>query len=201
MAADVPAKRAPSGAAVFREEITEKVLQVAVDELAARGVGRFSMDAVARRCGVGKSAMYRRWPAKQELIVAAMSRISMPLADFRDTGSLRGDVRAMFAAVATWMSDPLIARILPDLIAEAHRSTELARQLSKELERPRRDRGSSLIDRAVNRGELDDSVDRELALDLMAAPVFWRVITRRSPADDAFLDGLTEAFLSAVLPR
>jgi len=61
VAADVPAKRVPSGAAVFREGLTDKILHVAVGELADKGLGRFSMDAVARICGVGKSALYRRW--------------------------------------------------------------------------------------------------------------------------------------------
>ena len=198
MPADTPAKRVPSGAAVFREELTERILQVAVDELANRGWGRFSMEAVARISGVGKSALYRRWKSKEDLIVAAISEFSVPPAHFPDSGSLRGDVRALFEAISAWMTDPRMKRILPDLIAECHRDGSLARQLGAELERPRREHGGAVIDRAIARGELKDSIDRELALDLMAAPVFWRGVARRQAVDDKYLDALTEVFVCVV---
>jgi hypothetical protein len=196
--ADIPAKRVPSGAAVFREELTGRILEVAVDELANRGWGRFSMEAVARISGVGKSALYRRWRSKDELIVSAVCGLSVAPVGFPDTGSLRGDIRVLFESIAAWMSDPRMTRILPDLIAECHRDSTLARQLTTELEGPRRERGRAIIDRAIARGDLDDSVDIELALDLMAAPMFWRVIARRTAADDAYLEALTEMFMSAV---
>ncbi|MFF0739134.1 TetR/AcrR family transcriptional regulator [Streptomyces sp. NPDC004111] len=191
-------KRKPSGAAVLQLELTEAIVDIALDELAAKGFGRFSMEAVAKRAGVGKSALYRRWPSKSALAVAAVSQLSVPLAEAPDTGSLRGDLQAMVASVLSWLNDPRFGRILPDMVAEALRSEELADALTTNLGDPRRERGEALIDRAVSRGELPQDVDRELMLDLLAAPIFWRLTVRRRPVGQDFLDSHVDLLIRAL---
>jgi AcrR family transcriptional regulator len=52
---------------------------------------------VAKRVGAGKSALYRRWPSKQEIVLAVLAEVSVPMADVADTGTLRGDIRASVA--------------------------------------------------------------------------------------------------------
>ncbi|WP_306333604.1 TetR/AcrR family transcriptional regulator [Streptomyces sp. KL118A] len=191
-------KRKPTGAAVLQLELTEAIVDIALDELAAKGFGRFSMEAVAKRAGVGKSALYRRWPSKTALAVSALSQLSVPLAETPDTGSLRGDLRAVLAAVLSWLDDPRFGRILPDMVAEALRNEELAEALTANLGDPRRERGEALIDRAVTRRELPEDVDRELMLDLLAAPIFWRLTVRRLPVAEDFLDSLVDMLIRAL---
>jgi AcrR family transcriptional regulator len=58
-------RRTPTGAAVLQPEITKAITGAVFDELADQGYARLSMEAVAKRAGVGKSALYRRWPSKQ----------------------------------------------------------------------------------------------------------------------------------------
>jgi len=78
----------PAGAAVLQESVTSAILRAAFAEMAESGYARMSMDAVARRAGVGKAAIYRRWSSKQEMVVALTAQIGVPLADTADTGSL-----------------------------------------------------------------------------------------------------------------
>jgi AcrR family transcriptional regulator len=59
-------KRAPAGAAVLRGDITAAIRNAVMHELAEVGYGRLSIEAVARRAGVGKTAIYRRWSNKLE---------------------------------------------------------------------------------------------------------------------------------------
>lgn len=70
-------RRAPAGAAVLRDEITTAIRRALMQELAAVGYGRLSIEAVARRAGVSKTAVYRRWSSKLDLVlemVAAAAR-------------------------------------------------------------------------------------------------------------------------------
>ncbi|MEK8169615.1 TetR/AcrR family transcriptional regulator [Streptomyces sp. M19] len=96
------------------------------------------MEAVARRAGVGKSALYRRWSSKRAMVLAVTTELSLELvADLPDTGTLRGDLLGVLRAVADWLTHPRFARILPDLIAQATRDETLARALAESIGEPR----------------------------------------------------------------
>src|SRR5688500_14215538 len=56
----VMTKRTPTGAAVLQPQVTSAITEAVLDELALHGYGRLSMEAVAKRAEVGKSALYRR---------------------------------------------------------------------------------------------------------------------------------------------
>ena len=66
-------RRVPAGAAVLRGEITTAIRQAVMQELAEVGYGRLSIEAVARRAGVGKTAVYRRWSSKLEMVLELVS--------------------------------------------------------------------------------------------------------------------------------
>ncbi|GAB2622332.1 TetR/AcrR family transcriptional regulator [Streptomyces capparidis] len=183
---------------MHRPEVTDAIISTALEEFAEKGYGRMSMEAVAKRAGVGKSAVYRRWPSKQALAVDAMSRLGVPMAEVPDTGSLRGDLRALLRAVLDWLDEPRVGRILPDLVAEARRNQALADALTAELGDPRRERGRAVLERAVARGEIPADTDHELILDLLAAPVFWHLSVRRLPVTQDYLDRLLDTLLRAM---
>src|SRR5512140_3275447 len=98
--------RTPTGAAVLRPAVTEAITEAVLDELGEHGYARLSMEAVARRAGVSKSALYRRWPSRQEMVAAAISRFSLEQSDTEDTGSLRGDLLRALTAMHRWLTDP-----------------------------------------------------------------------------------------------
>lgn len=196
-----PPKRAPSGAAVLRSGITDAITEAVLDELAETGYARLSMEAVARRAGVGKAALYRRWPAKLDMIVAVLAGFSVGLAPTADTGSLRGDVREALTATMGWLTHPRFARILPDLAAEGLRNPALSDAVAASIGEPRRAIGAMTLHRAVDRGELPPDTDIEMALDLLAAPIYWRLSVRHARAEPAYLDTLTAVVLRALGAR
>ena len=61
--------RKPAGAAVLRSDKTEAIVAAFFAELGASGYEGLTMDRVAERAGVGKAAVYRRWPSKHEMLV------------------------------------------------------------------------------------------------------------------------------------
>src|ERR1700688_289755 len=82
----------PAGAAVLRSDLTRAITLATLREFAAKGYGGFAMEAVARRAGVGKAAVYRRWPGKDAMIVEVLTGAGLEFAQSPDTGSLSGDL-------------------------------------------------------------------------------------------------------------
>ena len=193
-------RRSPSGAAVLRSDTTDAITRAVLETLAEVGIGRLSMESVAKRAGVGKSALYRRWSSKTAMVIAVLSDFSVELAATPDTGSLRDDIRESVEALRLWLDHPLFSRILPDLVAESGRNPELAELHTRMIGVPRRERAAEIFARARDRGEIAEGTDIELAMDLLAGPVYWRSAVRAQPVDAAYLDSVTDAIVALVTP-
>ena len=173
--------------------VTRAVLDAALTELAENGFRGSSMEAIARRAGVGKAALYRRWRSKAELVAAAVQAVSVSGAPVPDTGSLRGDVRELLDGVVSWLDEARTRRIYPDLLAEGQRDPVLSAALMEYVGTPRRERAHAVLDRAAHRGELSPDADRELVVDALGALVFWRLIALNQPVTAAHLDRIADA--------
>ena len=175
---DEKLRRTPSGAAVPRAELTEALYRAFFEEWADRGFSALSLERVAARAGAGKAAIYRRFSSRLAFADAAISALGLRLA-LPEAGhsTLAEDVFAFLLQIRAVLRHPLVRRILPDLHAEAARSPEM-RAINSRLAKARRDRADALLDRAVDRGELPKGLNRELALDLLAAPIYWQMIVR-----------------------
>jgi AcrR family transcriptional regulator len=176
--------RVPAGAAVLQADVTEAIRQAFFAELAQCGYGRLSIEAVARRAGVGKPAIYRRWRSKQDMAVALISEVAWAHLDMPDTGSLGGDVIAFLRAEYAALTDPLAKAVIPDLLSEANRNPTLEAALLRAVRDPRRTRAAAIIRRAIERGEVADTLNPDLALDVLAGPLYWRLAVVHQPLND-----------------
>jgi AcrR family transcriptional regulator len=189
--------RTPAGAAVLQADVTEAIRQAFFAELAECGYGRLSIEAVARRAAVGKPAIYRRWRSKQDMAVALISEVAWAHLDMPDTGSLRGDVIAFLRAEYAALTDRLAKAIIPDVLSEANRNDDLAATLLRTVRDPRRARAAAIISRAIERGEVADTLNTDLALDVLAGPLYWRLSVVHQPVGDADLVQLAEMIMGA----
>ena len=198
----VMADHKPAGAAVLREDVTDAISRAAFEELAETGYARMTMEAVTRRAGVGKAALYRRWPAKDAMVIDLVSRAVSAYTGHEahaiDTGSLRGDVEAFLADTVAVLRHPLVSRIVPDLFAEAIRNNPALGHALRTAGRARRSTATRLLRRAIDRAELPEDLDVDLALDLLAAPLQFRVLFTSMTVDDAYLSRLATAVLAAL---
>lgn len=168
-------KRNPSGAAVQSAELTEALYRAFFEDWAQHGFAAISLERVAARAGAGKAAIYRRFSSREAFASAAVSAIGLTIAMPDDRGSLHGDVLAFLIRLRAVLRHPLVRRILPDLHAEAARSAPM-RDLNCKVAEARRAQAQVVFDRAIARGELSQAVDRDLALDLLPAPLYWRMV-------------------------
>lgn len=192
------ARRIPSGAAVIQEAKTQAIERAMFEEWAATGYAALSMEAVAKRAGVGKAALYRRWPSKLAMVSDIMTRIGTELVATPDTGDLRNDILLMLMQLRRLLRHRLVGRILPDLHAEMPRNRELAVAVRSTLQRNRRERAEEVFRRAITRGELPADLDLDLATDLLGSMIYWRMIVTRQPAGTAYLVNLTDLILNAL---
>ncbi|WP_245451342.1 TetR-like C-terminal domain-containing protein [Georhizobium profundi] len=155
--------------------MTDTLHRAFFEEWAQRGFAAISLERVAARAGAGKAAIYRRFSSHHEFAAAAVSSLGLKLAMPEDHGSLEADVLAFLIRLRVVFRHPIIRRILPDLHAEAARSASM-RELNTQVAHARREQAQVILDRAIKRGELDAGVDRDLALDLLPAPLYWRMV-------------------------
>jgi AcrR family transcriptional regulator len=187
-----------SGGPVLQAEVTEAITSAFFEELAEVGYGRLSIDAVARRAGVGKAAIYRRWKSKLDIAVALTSEVSLAAIDVPDTGNLRDDIREYLAGGRAALTHRLAHKIIPDLVAEAARSPVLTDALLDAVRNPRRAKAARLVEQAIGRGELPADTDIGLCLDLLAGPLYWRLMVVRDSPEDSYLDRLADKIAAAM---
>lgn len=190
-------KRKPSGAAVIRPELTTALYRALFEEWAQSGFVGISLERVAERAGAGKAAIYRRWSSKLEFACEAIRSVEIMRLNIADQGSLEADIRAYIRATRTVLRHPLVRRIIPDLIARRFQSNELAAMLDSIAVR-RRTYVSRLLDRAIARKELHADLNRELALDLLFATLYSRMIIRRKKFTKSDIDKLVAALEAAL---
>jgi AcrR family transcriptional regulator len=193
--------RPTAGAALLREPVTDAITAAVVDELAESGHARMSMEAVARRAGVGKAAIYRRWPSKDVMVQQIVAGLAWNAVPVPDTGTLRDDVTSYVAHAAELRRDIRITRIIADLTAEAIRNPQVAQTFYAALRKPRRAVGAKMLRHAIERGELRTDLDTELALDCLVGLTYARpqTLTASGELEDPYpRERLVDVILTAL---
>ncbi|MGW1954327.1 TetR/AcrR family transcriptional regulator [Streptomyces sp. NPDC001920] len=194
-----PRRRPPAGAAVLREDVTEAIRAAVFEELAAVGYARMSIEGIARRAGVGKTAVYRRWRSKLHLVLDVVSAVAVMGLPTPNTGTLEGDLRMLYEVTSRALRHPVVSQIIPDLQAEAARNPEIAEALQKALEQGQEGVANKILIEAERRGEVRMGFDDELALDLISGPLYWRMVVARAPKlPKGYLDALARATTAAL---
>ncbi|MDX3499223.1 TetR/AcrR family transcriptional regulator [Streptomyces turgidiscabies] len=192
-------RRAPAGAAVLREDVTEAIRSAVFEELASVGYARMSIEGIARRAGVGKTAVYRRWRSKLHLVLDLVSAIAVQGLPAPDTGTLEGDLRMLYELTSRALRHPVASQVIPDLQAEAARNPEIADAMQKALREGQEGVASGIVAAAEQRGEVRSGIDPDLALDLISGPLYWRSVVIRNPKlPKGYLASLARATTAAL---
>lgn len=177
-------------------EADEAILDAAIELFADAGYEGFTVEGVAARAGVGKATIYRRYPGKLELVVAACrAHVDVGRAA-PDTGSTLGDLTEIVDSVISVLTGTALGRAVPVLVAEAARVPELDAQ-HQAIVQEKRARIRAVVDRAVDRGDVRADVDPDLFIDACVGPIFYRFLVTRAPLDARFASEHVESVLRA----
>jgi AcrR family transcriptional regulator len=167
------------------------VLGATAELLIEVGYDRLSVDEVAHRAGVHKTTVYRRWPTKPELIADAVRVQSAESIPIPDTGTLLGDLRQLAEDVATNVATEGGARRTRTIIAAAASSDELATAVHS-FWAHRLTLCAPIIERAIARDEIPDTVDANLIIEAVVGPIWLRLLVTGEPIDDNLTNDIAE---------
>ena len=189
-------KSAPESAARPRgrppsPQLRDAILSAARALLDEAGVGGVTMEAVAERAGVGKPTVYRWWPNRHAVAMAALMHAPAAKPARRRTRSPLRALQAQLLAVSDTLASRQ-GRSVTAMIASADPDTEIAKAFRHHFVLERRNEGRALLAQAMAAGELRADIDVDSALDQLYGALFFRVLLGHAPTDAAFVRTLLD---------
>ena len=192
----LPAIRAKRGRPRSKEA-DSAILRAATELLSERGLGGMSIEEVASRAGVGKATVYRRWSSRGALALDAFVTEFLGRQPPPDTGTLYGDMlaalRAWIAVTRTGVGDMLVG-----LIAEGKHDPALAAAWKARVVEPVRAQHSIMLDRAIARGEIAADTDKEVVIDMLYGPGYFRLMNPHQPLTDEFARRVVDLLVAGL---
>ena len=178
-------------------EAEQAILDATLRLLGTQGVAGTTIEGVAADAGVGKTTIYRRWPTKTDLILAAISDI-VPPGDPPDTGTMAGDMAALAETQRRRLAGSGLSGIVPRVLAESMGDPNLHQDFVDRVVNPFRRMLRLFIERGIERGELRPDLEVEPLVDLLHAIPIYRILMSRG--DPAALDQVPGAYLPILAP-
>ncbi len=166
--------------------LDDAVLNATSELLAERGYQRLRVGDVAARAGVGLGALYRRWPGKRDLVLAALER-AVPDRGLPDSDDPATDVLAGWRAIVEALTGPR-GRLLTGLLPEFDTDPELAETVRRVVLAAVREQNRERLRRLVG-----DTAELDLVADLGPAYILFQGVFLGRSIDEAELRSLLAA--------
>jgi AcrR family transcriptional regulator len=185
-------------------DIERRVLAAALTVYGEVGWAGFTLDRVARRAPVGKAALYRRWPTKEDLLLAALEHLAEPPGNEADPTDLRGCLIRMTEQVIDMFVGPK-ALVLPRVLIEAWQYPPRFDDMVQNIVRARFGTVQTVIQAAVDRGELPARTPPDLIIDAIMGRVISLIVltpgARRATINaerEGYAASITDFVLDAI---
>lgn len=183
-------------------ELEGVILRAAAEELTESGYAGLTMDRVAQRAGTNKNTIYRRWPSRAALGIAAYRQLAAAAAPGPDTGELRGDVLELLRRTNRSWSSPT-GGILRALLAGARDEPQLLAQIQEHSTEAGSAAWLAILARAVARGEAPAEA-LHLRVATVAVALLRNEFTVRgypTVPDDVLVEIVDEVYLPLIRGR
>lgn len=178
-------------------KVRAAVLAATLAELSEQGYANLSVDNVARRAGVHKTTVYRRWKDRESLVVDAVVDHVVAEVPVPDTGSIDSDLRQWARSLVKWLTSPTGSAVFAASMSDAAHLPEIARAKRRFYE-DRFGRAGAVVSRAVARGELPADVDPAELIKTLIAPIYLRLLVTAEPIDQTTADHAAQVALVAA---
>jgi AcrR family transcriptional regulator len=195
MVVDDPGNRRPRGRP--RDTASEdRIADAVIDELAGVPYSRVTIDGIARRAGVARSTIYRRYTTKFDLVVGVVGRETGKYVP-APTGDLEADIRQFLATMVKGFESKL-GWALANLSAEASHDSDIAAFLARDSNENRRTMNAIFVE-ARAAGRVRSDVDVDLMTDVLVSIIPYRLRVSRKPFDLEAIEQLTSLVLRGIL--
>jgi AcrR family transcriptional regulator len=174
-----------------------ELLAVTLELLQEHGYDRLTLDAVATTAHASKATLYRRWPTKAQLVMAAFVEGTRQVAVDPDTGTLRGDLLRLGEQI--WAHVSTHASTIRAVLVEVSRSAQLDAMMQEQFLDQRKALMSHVFARAVDRGEIEASAITEDLWDVLPGYLIYRsVLTGRAPSSRTVQDVVDNVLIPSL---
>ena len=180
------------------EELYAAIFEATLAELAEVGYSRLAMERVAARAGASKASLYRRWPSRAELVIAALIHHYGGPEAAPDTGSLRDDVLTLLRAGATRLNG-IFGMAARGLMAENLTDPDRNAGLRANMFTGRNLLMREILDRAAARGDISLAAITPQLIELAPALVDHHFLMHGTPIPDEVLTGIVDNVLLPLL--
>ncbi|MCC5033470.1 TetR/AcrR family transcriptional regulator [Streptomyces sp. WAC 00631] len=178
--------------------VSEQVLDATVELIARHGVAAVTYDAVAQLAGSSRATVYRKWPRRDDLLRAALTRFAEVSVSVPDTGDVRSDLVELLCAIGGILATPTGRAIINASITAD--DDDPIRALGLEVLRTRLAVLEARIAGAVEAGELPPT-DASFLNTMLVAPVHLHVMRDRRPLTREFAERVVRTVFDGVVPR
>jgi AcrR family transcriptional regulator len=164
----------------------ERIIAAALELLHEGGLRAVTTDAIASRANVSKTTIYRRWSDRTGVLVAAVRRAVQPV-EVEDVRDLEAEVRVLLTRRLEQYADPGVARVFASVVGAMVDDQQVA-EAFQEWAGVQRGRNVAMIQRAIDRGQLDGQWCADDLATVIAAPLLFRLIVERRSVDQCLID-------------
>ena len=163
-------------------------------ELPARDI---TMEAIAKRAGVGKPTLYKWWTSRAALIMAMFHERFNSIPELSEGASAEEALRTRVKHLIA-QCNGLFGKVVADLIAEGQGDPALLKELVESHIHPRRVAAVAAINRGIASGEFLACTDPELLVDAVVAPLYLRLLLRNAPLIEEYGSQLIDHALQSI---
>lgn len=182
------------------ERAEQAIIDATIEALGECGIDGVHCEDVAARAGVGKATLYRRWPGKEDLLIAAFAAMRRPVPEPRGE-SVREDLISLLSAVAADSDDPRYAQQYALLHGAGERYPRLVARYKERVVEPRRELIRAVLRRGIEAGELRPGTDVEVAMLLLTGAIMARGKHDPAPAAPGFVARAVDELLQGIAAR
>jgi AcrR family transcriptional regulator len=182
------------------ERAEQAILDAAIEAVGECGIDGVRCEDVAARAGVGKATLYRRWPGKEDLLIAAFAAMKRPVPELKGA-SVRADLVTLLTVMADDADDPRYAQHYALLHGAGQRYPRLVARYKDQIVEPRRELVRSVLRRGIETGELRPGTDVEVAMLMLTGAVMARGKHGPTPARSGFVDRAVDELLQGIASR
>jgi AcrR family transcriptional regulator len=167
------------------------IVEAALSLFAERGLEGASIDEIARRAGVTRATIYRRWTRKEDLVAHALGQAregdGPRIDDWSEVGA-DAFVRIMLGVVPDTLARPDLAPLTARLLGESQAHPELVRAYWDGYLAPRRAAFARAIAEMQAQGRLPPGADPDILQDMISGALVYRLLLSPPASAEAWRD-------------
>jgi AcrR family transcriptional regulator len=176
------------------------ILRAARELIEELGPAALTMEGIAARAGVGKPTIYRWWPDRHSVAMAALMENEPFTAAARRGRSALDSLQRQLRSVVSLFATP-VGRNVATMIASADHDSEISKAFRNHFVLARREEGRAFLEQAIAAAEIRPDANVEIVLDMLYGAVFFRLLMGHGKLTEALIKQLLTEALSGLRAR